>query len=231
MSLAAFPPRERLTAHLRSLLGAEGLIAAGHLSPAPPEVLGGGGTLILIGPDPVVFWEIFAASPEYADGAAHPMDRWSRRVISRIAADLSSTASCTALFPFDGPPWHPFQRWAAAGEAARSSPVAMQVTPGRGLWMSYRGALAVAAELELDPVPRQDPCLACHAPCTRTCPVDAFASGQYDVPACTAHVTSGAGLACREGCLVRRVCPSGVVPPVEQRRFHMAAFLRSQTQS
>lgn len=183
-------------------------------------------TLVLLGPAGPEMWAAFSASPEAADGETHPMDRWSRRVIGTLAGQLGAVA----FFPFGGPPWHPFQNWAARAEGAVASPVAMQATPKRGLWASYRGALGFRQLLE---APRQGgsgPCAACHAPCTGACPVDAFRDGTYDVPRCVAHVRGPEGVACRAGCLVRRACPVGVALelPEAQRRFHMAAFLAAQ---
>lgn len=204
-----------------------GLAVVGGFHPttedgAPPAAR----TLLLIGADGDRMWEVFHRSAEASDGAADPLDRWSRRVIGSVAAQIGAEA----LFPFGGPPWQPFIRWAALGEAARVSPVVMQVSPSRGLWASYRGALALQERLNLPDWPSHDPCHGCPAPCLSACPVDAFADGRYDVAACTAHVASPAGTACRSGCLVRRACPAGVAaePPELQRRFHMDAFLAAR---
>ena len=67
--------------------------------------------------------------------------------------------------------------------------------------------------------------------CVPACPVAAFASGRYDVPACVARLQSEAGSVCRSGCLVRKACPAGraLELPKAQRQFHMAAFLRAHT--
>ena len=208
--------------------GEEGLAVAGAI-----QVEAGGGapegieTICLLGADRDRMWAVFAASPEAADGGPHPLDRWSRRVIERLADKLGAVA----LFPFGGPPYQPFQRWAARGEAAIASPVAMQVTGGRGLWTSYRGALGFREPVAVAEQGRENPCLGCPAPCLTACPVDAFASGSYDVPRCVAHITSPHGAACREGgCLVRHACPAGrdAAPPAEQCRFHMDAFIHAR---
>ncbi|MGB3582584.1 MAG: hypothetical protein WBA40_15960, partial [Roseiarcus sp.] len=63
-------------------------------------------------------WSAFAASPEAADGADHPLDRWSRRVIEALARDLGALA----LFPFGGPLFWPFQQWARRSEPVHPSP-------------------------------------------------------------------------------------------------------------
>jgi hypothetical protein len=184
-------------------------------------------TICLLGANRDRMWQVFSASPEAADGSPDPLDRWSRRVIGSLAADHGAVA----LYPFGGPPYLPFQRWAARGEGAVASPVAMQVTAGRGLWTSYRGALGFREQIVLPRREGADPCPACPAPCLTACPVNAFAGGAYDVPRCVAHITSPAGAACREGgCLVRHVCPAGrgAIPPAEQRRFNMAAFIRAR---
>ncbi|MEM7423378.1 MAG: ferredoxin [Pseudomonadota bacterium] len=201
------------------------IVGAFHPDPQdlPPE---GTATLFLLGADGPEMWAHFSASPEFCDGAKHPMDRWSRRVISALARDLGAGA----FFPFGGPPYAPFQRWAIRAEGARSSPVAMQVTGARGLWTSYRGALAFGARVDLPGTPFHDPCRRCPAPCLSACPVDAFDAGRYDVPACTAHVRQAAGTECRTGCLVRRACPAGESLALSdaQKSFHMAAFLAAQ---
>ncbi len=187
----------------------------------------GVGTICLLGARHDRMWNVFSCSPEVSDGRPDPLDRWSRRVIGTLAADLDAVA----LFPFGEPPYQPFQRWAARGEGAVASPVAMQVTPARGLWASYRGALGFREPIALAGGDAADPCPACPAPCLTACPVDAFAGGAYDVPRCVAHITSPAGAACREGgCLVRHACPAGrdATPPAEQCRFHMDAFIRAR---
>ena len=187
----------------------------------------GVGTICLLGALGDRMWEVFSGSPEASDGRPDPLDRWSRRVIGNLAADLGAVAP----YPFGGPPYQPFQRWAARGEGAVVSPVAMQVTPARGLWASYRGALGFREPVALTGRESANPCPACPAPCLTACPVDAFAGGAYDVPRCVAHITSPAGAACREGgCLVRHACPAGrdATPPAEQRRFHMDAFVRAR---
>lgn len=213
------------TAAVVAAVRVTGLEVVGAFHPGPgdgaPE---GVGTLLLLGPSGDAMWAAFRESPEARDGRPHPLDRWSRRMIDGLADRLGGVA----LYPFGGPPYHPFQRWATKGEGAVPSPVAMQASPRRGLWASWRGALGLAERLPLDP-PCANPCLLCPAPCLTACPVDAFSGNAYDVPACIAHVTSPSGVACRDGCLVRAACPAGaaLAPPREQRAFHIAAFLRA----
>ncbi|MBV9914409.1 MAG: hypothetical protein JOZ93_17655, partial [Sinobacteraceae bacterium] len=126
-------------------------------------------TLVMIGFTSVGHWQSFANSPEYRDGRADPLDRWSRRVIDALAGELGGRA----LYPFGGPPWWPFQRWARRALALHVSPLGVLIDPIFGLWHSYRGALALTTEVALPtPVPWQNPCEHCQAkPCLHTCPV------------------------------------------------------------
>ena len=206
---------------------ATGLAVVGAFHPAEGDgVPEGIATLLLLGPADGAMWQAFRAAPEASDGRPDPLDRWSRRIVEKLAGQLGGIA----LFPFGGPPWHPFQRWAARGEGAVVSPVAMQVTPARGLWASYRGAIGMRGRMRLPTRSLPDPCLGCTAPCLSACPVHAFRGGAYDVSACVRHVLGDTGCACRAGCLVRVACPAGasVDLPAEQRAFHMAAFLAAQ---
>ena len=205
---------------------ATGLAVVGAFHPREGDNAPGGvATLCLLGASGPEMWAAFTASPEHADGEPDPLDRWSARVITALAAAFDAIP----LFPFGGPPWLPFQKWAGRGEGAAASPVLMQVTRKRGLWTSYRGAIGLRERLELETRPETSPCIGCDAPCLGACPVNALSDSAYDVPACVGHLKSGRGGACLDGCLVRKSCPySGQLSlPEDQRRFHIAAFLRS----
>ena len=135
----------------------------------------------------------------------------------------------SALYPFDGPPYWPFQRWAMRAEPVRPSPLGILIHPRHGLWHAYRAALAFAEEIPLPP--REDApdlCGECaDKPCLAACPVGAFGAAGYDVGACLEHLRSAAGRDCMTaGCRARRACPVGqqhAYPPA-QAAFHMAAF-------
>lgn len=186
-------------------------------------------TLVLLGNAGAALWRSFGASPEAADGAADALDRWSRRVIGGLAERLGATP----LFPFDGPPWLPFVRWAKRAGPVAESPLGMLVHPDYGLWHAWRGALAFPERLALPPRDaRPPPCLACaEQPCLGACPAGAFGPRGYDVAACTAHLSSEAGGECmRGGCLARRACPVGseYAYADAQAAFHMRAFLAAR---
>lgn len=198
---------------------------AGAFHPRPDQGCPPGtGTLVMLAPLEPAFWPAFTDSVEYRDGAPDPMDRWSTRVIGQLAQDLGATA----LFPFGGPPYHPFYSWALASGRAWASPVRLLVHDRAGLFISYRGALALPERMPLPPPTAAMPCTTCaDKPCLSACPIGALGAGGYDVPACRAHIAGNAGRDCAEsGCLVRRACPvstrHGRLP--EQSAFHMKAF-------
>lgn len=181
-------------------------------------------TLLLIGPDGVSFWEVFTRSPEYCDGQPDPLDRWSTRVLTGIASD----AGATALFPFGGPAYQPFIRWAQQSGRCFPSPVQLLVHPELGLFTSFRGALGFERQVAI-PSPARSPCESCDAkPCLTACPVEALNKSKYDVAACHVYLDTDDGAPCMtRGCAVRRACPVGQSDrPEAQSAFHMTYFHR-----
>lgn len=181
-------------------------------------------TLLLLSPDEPAFWPGFVQSPEYRGGAADPMDRWSKRVIS----DWAATLGAVPLFPFGGPPFQPFIDWALSSGRVHSSPSGMIVHPDAGLYLSFRGALALREEVDV-PADCSHPCNNCVTqPCLMACPVEAFSSGSYDVPRCKGHLATPEGSVCMsKGCAIRRACPHGKSYGriKEHSSFHMSYFL------
>lgn len=196
-----------------------GLRVAGTVALTPDDGLPGQRGLALLSPDEPAFWPLFQTSAEAQDNAPNPMDRWSARVVSALATSTGGTA----VFPFGGPPHHPFYAWALRSGAVWASPVALLVDATMGLFASFRGAIAYADALPA--MPQTNPCPTCAAPCATACPVGALTPAGYDVPACRAHLATSAGAACRDGCLVRRACPVGTHRLPAQSRFHMGNFL------
>lgn len=189
------------------------------------------GTLVLVGVVGRGSWETFQNADE-SRLASHPLDRWSRRVVGELAAELSAQA----LYPFGEPPFLPFVRWAQRAEPVYPSPIGPLIHPDYGLWHAYRGALAFAGRMALPPPERRArPCDACpDKPCLTACPVGAFSASGYDVPACIAHIAAEPGRECLEGgCLARRACPVGVEHRYAraQMGFHMRAFLDANRRS
>ena len=194
----------------------------GVLHPAPDEVPEGVQTVVLLGPHEPGFWGHFTGSDEYRDGQPDALDRWSERVIWNLAKPLG--AHC--FFPFGGPPYQPFTRWALASGRAHVSPVGLLVHDQAGLWVSYRGALGLKQRLNL-PKTAPSPCLSCEKrPCITACPVDALQPDAYDVAACKADLENPKNDCMSKGCAVRRACPvSQKYGRTEvQSAYHMEAF-------
>jgi hypothetical protein len=217
---------------IEAALAPHGLMARGGFVPAPEEGLAAA-TVVLVGNAGPGMFARFSEAPEYGDGTANALDTWTRRVLTVVARDLNATP----LFPFDGPPWPPFQQWAMRAEPVAPSPLGMLIHPVYGLWHAYRGALAFAAPVNLPEIESVlSPCESCaDKPCLSACPVNAFAASDqgvaYDVSACAEHVSSEAGDDClQRACRARRACPVGrayhYTP--QQAHFHMAAFLTAR---
>jgi len=180
-------------------------------------------TLLLIGPQEPGFWPHFTLQPEWQSGDPDPVDRWSRRVIGQVACTLGAKA----VFPFGGPPWQPFYQWALRSGRAWDSPVRLLVHDQMGLFASYRGALALKADVPLPPPPAK-PCDSCAAkPCLTACPTAALTAKGYDLPACHSYLDSTAGINCmNNGCINRRACPisQAYARLPEQSAYHMRQF-------
>jgi hypothetical protein len=213
-----------------------GLAVRGAFHPEPQEFdryLPGvsAATIILLGFTGSQQWEYFHGSAEAHDHKAHPLDRWSRRVIGSLAREFGAAD----IYPQGEDLQLPFQRLALRAEAVHRSPIGLLIHPSWGLWHAYRGALVLPHRLELPTVaPSSSPCSSCVAkPCLSSCPVGAFRPGSFDLQACSDHLQSAAGSACREGgCLARRSCPVGTRFRYtdEQMRFHMRAFMNAVSQ-
>jgi hypothetical protein len=218
--------------NLRDALGAHGLLLRGGFAPQqgdglPPLPDGGAAQWVaMAGVAGSSFWPHFSASPQARDGLPDPLDRWSRA----IGDDLALRFGAVALYPFGGPPHHPFPRWAERAEGLHPSPLGLRLHPRYGLWHSYRFALALPQPVELDDAP--DPtnlCARCaDQPCLHACPVQAFTREGYDVERCAAHLDSQPEPTCRgNGCSARHACPVGqaFAQQPAHARFLMDAFV------
>jgi hypothetical protein len=213
---------------LTAALATHGLLPRGAFHAGPEDgAPQGARTVLMVGNAGLGMWRAFAPARGEDD---HALDEWSLMVLDDIARRFDATA----LYPSDGPPYLPFQRWALKAEPVWSSPLGILIHADYGLWHGYRGALAFAEALPLPPRDgRASPCDSCTSqPCLSTCPVAAFGEGGYDVPACAAHLRTDAGTDCMmQGCRARRACPVGrdyIYEPA-QAEFHMAAFLRARS--
>ena len=211
---------------------AAGLILRGGFHPDPEDAVppprdgASAGTLLLVGNAGPAMWQAFRAAPEAADGAANPLDRWIARGLGPLVEDLGAEAH----FPSEGPPYLPFQRWAAKAEGLRASPLGILIHPRFGLWHAYRGALALGETLPLPAPPETPhPCDGCtEKPCLQSCPVGAFTAESYAVADCLDYLNGLEGRECTAlGCQARRACPIGreYLYDPGQAAFHMAAFV------
>lgn len=225
MSSESSPEALLTEAELQALLAPHclevmGGFAVGEDDPHLPQ---GIRSLVMVGPRQPGFWPHLTASPEWQDGQKHPVDRWSRRIIGRLACDLGGKA----YFPFGGPPYHPFYQWALRTGRCWDSPVHLLVHEAQGLWVSYRGALALKQQVSFSV--GEKPCDSCvEKPCLTACPAGALTGAGYDVPRCHDWL-DGAGQDCLSGgCLVRRACPvsKGHARMAEQSAYHMEQFHR-----
>ncbi len=211
-------PDGRIAAHAADA----GLMIAGIAPVLPADGLAAGlRTLVLLAPDEPGFWTRFRAAPEYDDGRADPLDRWSRRVIG----DIAGACGGTAIFPFDGPPYFPFYNWAIRSGRAFASPVTLLVHDVAGLFISFRGAIALTEPVSQPPA--ANPCGSCAAqPCRAACPAAALTPSGYDVARCHDWLDTAPGRSCMAGgCLTRRACPVGAERRgEEQSAYHMQRF-------
>jgi len=171
------------------------------------------------------FWSSFVESNEYADGEADPLDRWSLRVANEVAPSLNAKP----VFPFQGPPYLPFQQWAKRAEAMHQSPLGLMIHPQFGLWHAYRFALLFQHTFEQTQDNQESPCLSCiDQPCLKTCPVNALSAEGYDVDGCAEYLKQNASAECFEhGCMARFSCPAGREYRYldAQSQFHLGAFV------
>ena len=205
-----------------------------HVADALPPLQNGQpvATLWLVGVAGSAFWPYFKASPFYADGLPDPLDRWSQSIGDALAHQFGGRA----VYPFNGPPYHPFQQWADRAEPLQPSPMMLRLHPQYGLWHAYRFALALPAQPGDDATPplavpvaqHTSTCASCDGqPCLRACPVGAYASSGFDIAACSSHVHSSDGQPCMQtGCQARLACPMGQDFRYEKEHaaFHMRAF-------
>ncbi|NVO06748.1 MAG: hypothetical protein HXX19_12830, partial [Rhodoferax sp.] len=200
---------------LATALATQGLSLRGAFAPTPADglpLLPQGqvaASVWMVGVIGSGFWPHFKVSPCYSDGLPHALDRWSRT----IGEDLAQQFGGLALFPFEGPPYWPFQRWADRAEATEPSRMLLRIHPQHGLWHAYRFALALPQPAPAPGTAVQAPpaglCARCSGqPCLGACPVGAYTGEAFLLDACAAHLHSGRGQDCMQGgCLARRACP------------------------
>lgn len=218
-------------AKLNDDLAAAGFLLLGSFEPSAddgvPDIADGrpARALSLVGSTGPSLWGPLTSAPEYRDGVPHPMDRYTKRELTRLAAGHGRDV----LFPFEGPPYYPFQQWALKCGGFSQSPLGVLAHETYGPWTGFRAAF-LSAERVIDKQSSGEtgPCEGCRdRPCLTACPVSAIsAETGYNVSACKDHLHKGREIACWSGCLARHACPYGQdhKPHPENARFHMKSF-------
>ncbi len=210
------PGDAELLADLRATVAGHGLVMLGACHD-------GETTRVMIGNAGSAMVAHVPGMPD-ADPADDPVNRWTRDVMTPIAASLGAEV----VFPFDGPPWHPFVSWMTATGQAFISPLGLAIHPEFGLWFALRAALLFPTRLPLAQAEARSPCLTCvDRPCLSTCPVSAFDGETYAADACRDHLATPRGTDCMsQGCRARRACPVGTAWRYHpaHANFHMRAF-------
>lgn len=208
-------------------LAAHGLLLRGGFHPTPADAIPvsapgvPAATVLMIGNAGAAMWVAFETR---RPPGANPLDRWTREIITPIAARLGARA----IYPYDKPA-QPFQRWAARAWPLFPSPLGLLIDPDYGLWHALRGALLFADALDLPTrIERVSPCISCSGkPCLTSCPVGAYDGIGFDYTGCRDYLETPAAHACNSrGCGARNACPVGTserYPPAQQQ-FHSRAF-------
>ncbi|WP_306028724.1 hypothetical protein [Stappia sp. MMSF_3263] len=215
-------------------LARAGFRLLGHFATTPadrvPDVAQGrpARALFLVGSLSDELFTLFRESPEAADDRPDPLDRYTRRALAGIAEE----AGLGIVFPFEGPPYFPFQRWALRTGGFSPSPMGVLAHREYGTWLGLRAALLSPQPVEATASAAEPgPCGTClDKPCITACPAgalsDALPPASYDVPRCLAHLRAAPDTACHTGCLARRACPYGreYAQSRDAAALHMRAF-------
>ncbi|MTH97843.1 hypothetical protein [Roseibium sp. RKSG952] len=217
---------------LEEMLAARGFLLVGGFDPKPDDHVPVPNTgsppvqVLVIGSTAPQIWPVFSHSPEFVDGQPDPLDRYTKRVLTQVAEAFGVDHA----FPFEGPPYHPFQRWAQRCGGFSPSPVGVLAHRTYGPWMGLRAAFFSTGQISLiSDETAEGPCPACmEKPCIEACPAAALtARDGYDVPRCMAYLHENRESSCFSGCAARRACPYGPehAHSVDAGRFHMNSFL------
>ncbi len=216
--------------HIKTALEPFGLRLRGIAIPTAGEItscnLGDSARAIaLVGNIGSSFWSVFSQTTEFADGKPDPLDRWSARVAKQLAPEFNAIP----VFPSQGPPYPPFQQWALRAESLHQSPLGLMIHPQYGLWHAYRFALVLPETIQTNQIAEELPCLSCvDKPCLNTCPVGAFSTEGYNVPACAKDLQATPHAECfQHGCMARFSCQVGYEYRYvdAQSQFHLQAFI------
>jgi len=184
---------------------------------------------LLVGSGGRLFFDRFVAATGGADGAPHPLDRFTRAEVEAAAATTLGAGAQpighAIYYPFSGAtPLLPFQRLGRAAGLGAPGPLGIQIHPTYGPWWAYRALLLWDLEAPDEP-PVGDGCAGCDAPCVAACPAGAVARDGFVYQLCRARRL--ADPACHLACAARSRCVRGPEQRYSERQlaFHMAASM------
>jgi epoxyqueuosine reductase QueG len=190
------------------------------------QLLPGAVSALIVGSGGPAFFDRFARAAEASDGAANPLDRYTRRVVEDALDEaLDPLGPRRAVhFPFGTRPLIPFQRLGWAAGLGGPGPLGLQIHPTYGAWWAYRALAVVDCALPASRPPG-DGCAGCDAPCVAACPAAAVARTGFVVSACQARRLVAEP--CRLSCVARIACVRGPEHRYSEAElaFHMAASM------
>lgn len=179
---------------------------------------------VVIGNGGGAFWDAYAAHRRSAPPPEHPLDAYTRELLTRLIAPFVPS-SARIVFPFD----HPavplsFQRLALLAGLGGPSRLGVLVHPEFGPWIALRAAVLLEEAVAIPPAAAGfDPCPTCvERSCMPACPAAAVSDAGWDVVRCAGE-RARPDDACARGCHARLECVLG-----RSHRYPVAALVHHQ---
>ena len=184
-------------------------------------------SILIVGNAGSEIWPKFSLGWQEFQSSA-PLDHWTESVLR----DVAITYNYGVVFPFEGPPYYPFQRWALESKIFSQSPLGVLIHKVYGPWLAFRGAFLSSEVIDFAQNGGDtELCKSCvDKPCLSVCPVDAISlDNGYDANACRTYLRKESEADCQIGCKARCACPYGTEYRYDSNhaRFHMSAFIKN----